>query len=226
MGTVNRSAHTVIQSRRPDHKSPVAQPHHNLGRPVIQRMLSDRRVEAEKEQMRQRAQKKTNMQLYAQGFRHLYRAEPNTAEQRMVSALHFGSNRSSASLITSDIGDTIYVAEQSGQAYKHPDEVWNMSGAETIACDEFRDRGLHAEMQIIFVLLQGWKDEGSQGSVAAYLRGKIEGGVAVSKGKGCCQLCAAILLKLGVRVGYIQKSKFESIWVDPFEVAEIDNPWF
>jgi hypothetical protein len=144
----------------------------------------------------------------------------------MVSGLSFGSNRSSASLITSDIGDTVWVAEQSGQAHKHPDDVWNMSGAETIACDEIRDRGLHAEMQIILVLLNGWKDEGCHGSAEAYLRGHIEGGVAVSKGKGCCQLCAAILLKLGVRVGYIQPSKFENMWADPFEMAGIDNPWF
>jgi hypothetical protein len=174
----------------------------------------------------QRAQKKTNMQLYAQSFRQLYRAEPSWAEQRLVSGLSFGGNRSSASLITSDIGDTIFVAEQSGQAHKHPDDVWNLSGAETIACDEYRERGLHAEMQIILQLLTTWREEGSQGSAEAYLRGRIEGGVAASKGKGCCQLCAAILLKLGVRVAYIQKSKFESIWVDPFEVAEIVNPWF
>jgi hypothetical protein len=191
--------------------------------------MIDPRVEAEKARMQERAQKKTNMALFAQGHGHLYRPAPNWEAQQMVSGLSFGGTRSSASLIASEHSDTIYVAEQSGQAAKHPDDVWNLSGAETIACDEYHERGLHAEMQIIYSLLEDWKGSGDgygYGSAAAFLRARIGRGIAVAKGKGCCQLCAAILLKLGVNVGYIEKSKFESIWVDPFEVAGIPNPWF
>lgn len=223
-----RQRNPNITFRQQPTPKPVARVPHNANRPVIQRMR-DPRVEAEKAKMQQRAQKKTNMAQFAQGHGHLYRAAPNWAEQRMVSGLAFGGNRSSASLITSDISDTVYVAEQSGQAAKHPDDVWNLSGAETIACDEYHDRGLHAEMQIIYSLLEDWKGSGDgygYGSAEAFLRARIGGGKAVAKGKGCCRLCAAILLKLGVNVGYIENSKYESIWVDPFEVAEIPNPWF
>jgi hypothetical protein len=191
--------------------------------------MLDPRVEAAKAEMQARANKKATMQRFAQSHGHLYRREPNWEAQRMVSGLSFGGNRSSASLITSDVADTIYVAEQTGQAYKHPDDVWNLSGAETIACDEYQERGLHAEMQIVYSLLVDWKQSGDGygfRSVEGFLAHRIGGGVAVAKGKGCCQLCAAILLKLGVRVGYIEKSKYESIWVDPFEIAEIPNPWF
>jgi len=189
--------------------------------------MLDPRVERAKAEIQARANKKATMQRFAESHGHLYRPAPNTAEQRMVSGLNFGSNRSSASLITSGIGDTIFVAEQTGKAHKNPDEVWNLSGAETIPCDEYSSRGLHAEMQIIYRLLMEWKQESlGYRSAESYLKYRIGNGVAVSKGKGCCQLCAAILLKLGVRVGYIEKSKYESIWVDPFEEADVPNPLF
>ena len=208
----------------------VAPVRHGVKQPVIQR-AQDRRLEAEKAKMQARTQKATNMQEYADS-QGLDTPRPQWPEAQLVSGLTFGNNRSSASIITSESSDTLFVAEQTGKAHKHPDDVWNLSGAETIACDEYRDRGLHAEMQIIYRLLMEWKSDqagwaahGIRGPVA-YLEYKIGKGRAVSKGKGACRRCAAILTKLGVEVEYVQASKYESMWVDPFEVAGLKNPWF
>lgn len=216
--------HQVLQSR----KAPPAPP--SFSRPVIQRS-QDRRLEAEKAKMQARTQKATNMQEFAQGHG-LDTPRPQWPEAQLVSGLTFGNNRSSASLITNQNSDTIFVAEQTGQAHKHPQDVWNLSGAETIACDEYRDRGLHAEMQIVYQLLMEWKSDqvgwAAYGltTAEAFLKDRIGGGKSVSKGKGACRRCAAILLKIGVKVEYVQASKYEAMWVDPFEVAGLKNPWF
>jgi len=182
--------------------------------------------------MRARAAKKEKMQQFAQAHHHLYRPEPNWPEQQQVTGLNFGGNRSSASIITSESGDTVYVSEQSGQATKNPLAVVRLSGAETIATDSYCTRGLHSEMQTIYQLLMEWKRSGAEyaqfniHTAEDFLKHRIGGGKAVAKGKGCCQLCAAILLKLGVSVGYIEPSHYENIWVDPFEEADVPNPWF
>lgn len=163
---------------------------------------------------------------------HLDTPRPQWPEARMVSGLTFGNNRSSASIITSQSSDTVFVAEQTGQAHKHPQAVCSLSGAETISCDEYRERGLHAEMQIVYQLLMEWKGDQAGwarlglGTAEAFLKYRIGGGRSVSKGKGACRRCAAILLKLGVAVEYVEASKFEAMWVDPFEVAGLKNPWF
>jgi hypothetical protein len=189
-------------------------------------------VEFHKAQSQQRTQKKATMQKFAEQNQKLFGKAPDWPEQQLVQSLTFGNNRSSSSIITSELGDTMYVSEQMGKASKNPDIVWNLSGAETVATDGYRNRGLHAEMQTIFQLLEEWKKSPKEweqfGITTAedFLKGRIGGGKAVAKGKGCCRLCAAVLLKLGVNVGYIQKSKFESIWVDPFEEAGLKNPWF
>src|SRR5690349_21237397 len=100
---------------------------------VVQR--STRREEEIRADMRARAEKKEKMRRFAQAHHHLYRPEPNWPEQQQVTGLSFGDNRSSASIITSESGDTVYVSEQSGKATRNPDIVWNLSGAETIATD-------------------------------------------------------------------------------------------
>ncbi|HET8781833.1 MAG TPA: hypothetical protein VFM63_05425 [Pyrinomonadaceae bacterium] len=215
---------------RSPHQRLIAAAPRGVQRAVIQRSWDP--VEREKAKMRERDQKRTDMQQFAQGHAHLYRPAPNWGEQQLVGGLNFGSNRSSASLITSATKDTVYVAEQTGKAYKNPEEVAGLSGAHTVAADEYHERGLHAEMQIIYHLLLEWKQDPVEwgkyglGTAEAFLKDRIGRGKAVSKGKGCCQRCAAILLKLGVSVGYIEPSKFEKIWVDPFEVAGVKNPWF
>lgn len=198
---------------------------------VIQRMRADP-VERAKAEMRARQQKKKNMAEFAQGYQHLYRQPKNSPEMRMVNSLSFGGNRSSAALITSASGDTIYVAEQHGGASKAPQEIWDLSGAEVIASDSECSSGLHSEMQTIVVLLREWKESGREyqqfgiNTAEDFLVSRIGGGKAVAKGKGCCQLCAAILLKLGVQVAFIEPSQYESTWQDPFEFVELENPWF
>lgn len=198
---------------------------------VIQRMRGDP-VERAKAEMRARQQKKKNMAEFAQGYQHLYRQPKNSPEMRMVNSLSFGGNRSSAALITSASGDTIYVAEQHGGASKAPQEIWDLSGAEVIASDSECSSGLHSEMQTIVALLREWKESGHEyqqfeiNTAEDFLVSRIGGGKAVAKGKGCCQLCAAILLKLGVQVAFIEPSQYESTWQDPFEFVELENPWF
>lgn len=221
--------HKIIQPRLANQHF-VAPVLRGVNRPVIQRS-QDRRLEQEKAKMQARLQKVTNMQEYADEHGGTT-PQPLWPESQMVSGLTFGNNRSSASIITSRNSDTVFVAEQTGKAHKHPDDVWNLSGAETIACDEFRDRGLHAEMQIVYQLLMEWKADIpgwtalKLGTAEAFLKYRIGGGKSVSKGKGACRRCAAILFKLGVNVEYVQPSKYESMWVDPFEEAGLKNPWW
>jgi GNAT superfamily N-acetyltransferase len=196
---------------------------------TIQRMRTAETVKAE---IQQREQKKQKMADFAKTYAHLYGKPKRTAELRMVNSLSFGGNRSSAAVITSGSGDTVYVSEQQGGASKNPDEVWNLSGAEVVATDCEHGAGLHAEMQTIVSLLREWQESGHEyarfgiKSAEAFVRDRIGGGKAAAKGKGCCQLCAAILLKLGVNVAYIEPSQYEKTWQDPFEWAGFQNPWF
>jgi hypothetical protein len=202
-----------------------------MGATVIQRMNWDP-VEQAKAEMRGRQEKKERMAQFAQGYDRLYRKPRNSPELRMVNSLSFGGNRSSAALIMSASGDTIYVAEQHGGASKAPEEIWDLSGAEVIAADSECSSGLHSEMQTIVVLLREWQSSGHEylpfgiNTAEDFLISRIGGGKAVAKGKGCCQLCAAILLKLGVKVAFIEPSKYESTWQDPFEFVGLENPWF
>lgn len=198
---------------------------------VIQRASLDS-VEAAKLKIKGREKKKENMAKFAATYAALYlkpkKSAPDfKAEFKMVDSLSFGGNRSSAAVITNASGDEVYVSGQGGGASKAPEEMWDLSGAEVIATDCERSSGLHAEMQTIVMLLREWAEIWSESTTAAeFLVDRLGGGKAVAKGKGCCQLCAAILLKLGVKVAFIEPSKYEATWQDPFEFVGLENPWF
>ena len=110
---------------------------------------------------------------------------------------------------------TLLFASQGGTGGLAAKAFGSLEGFKTTTCtgadSKIPKDNIHAEMLLVYYCLTNNIDPGNISAIGV-------------KDKGCCRMCSAMLMKLGIAFTRTQDSKYEIQWVDPYDCAGKTSP--